>query len=164
MKPAFLKPRFFHACRKFVVLSVLAITPVALAADRERVKEVAGNFICICGCNQLLTGCNHLNCPNRGPMLDEVAQLIDQGKSEEEIIAAFSEKYGLTVLSSPPTSGFNLTAWVTPFAALAIGAMAVAFFARRFRARWRPEPAATAETAMLKDRVEEELHKYTPED
>jgi cytochrome c-type biogenesis protein CcmH/NrfF len=154
------------AFRKIVVVFTLATAPVALAADRERVKEVAGEFICICGCNQLLTGCNHLNCPNRGPMLAEVESQIDQGLSTESIVKNFSEKYGLTVLSSPPVSGFSLTAWITPFAALLVGAMIAVYFVRRFRSRWATDAGSTnaVDTAKYQNRVEEELRKYTPED
>ena len=158
MKPAF---------RKLAVGLVLATAPAALAADRERVKEVADNFICLCGCNQVLHSCNHIGCPNRGPMLAEVETQLDQGLSEEAIVRNFAEKYGLTVLSSPPTSGFSLTAWIMPFLALFVGALTAVYFVRRFRSRW-PEAAASqndgVDTATYQSRVEEELSKYSPED
>lgn len=120
--------------------------------------------MCICGCNQLLGGCNHLGCPSSQPMLRELAGLVDQGKSDDAIITHFVDKYGLAVLSAPPASGFNLTAWLMPFAALAVGAMAVITFVRRFRTRWATAPAAGADLAKYQRKVEEELEKYTPED
>ncbi len=167
MKPAFPKPRLLHICRKLVVVFVLATAPLALAADRQRVREVADNFICICGtCNQVLHSCNHLGCPNGPAMMAEVAAQLDQGLSEKTIVQNFAEKYGLTVLSSPPTTGFNLTAWIMPFVALFAGAMAAVYFVRRFRSRW-PDAApsdAGVDTARYQNRVEEELQKYTPED
>ncbi len=150
---------------RLALLLLLATTPFSLAADRERVKELGQRFICICGCNQLLTGCNHINCPSSGPMLAELADQIDQGKGDESIVSYFAQKYGLTVLSSPPASGFNLTAWIMPFAALAIGAILVVYFARRFRARWAATaPGADVDTTKYQGRVEEELKKYIPED
>ena len=98
-------------------------------------------------------------------MLKELSEQIDQGKSEESILDYFVQKYGLAVLSAPPASGFNLSAWITPFAALAIGAIMVLYFARRFRARWAGSPAdVNADATKYQDRVEEELKKYTPED
>lgn len=163
MKRAFLKRRASGLSRKLAILLLLATSPFAMAADRERVKEVGENFICICMCNQLLPGCNHINCPNSPGMLKEVSQLLDQGKNEEEIKSYFVEKYGLTVLSSPPASGFNLSAWVTPFAALIVGAIVAVYFARRFRARWADAAPADVDTTYQK-RVEEELKDYTPED
>ncbi len=150
---------------RLIFLLLLATTPVSLAADRERVKELGQRFICICSCNQLLTGCNHINCPSSGPMLAELAGEIDQGKSDESIVSYFVQKYGMTVLSAPPTSGFNLTAWAMPFVALAIGAILVVYFARRFRARWvAAAPGADVDTAKYQRQVEEELKNYSPED
>lgn len=100
-------------------------------------------------------------------MLAEVEAQLDQGLSEEAIVQNFAEKYGFTVLSSPPTSGFNLTAWIMPFAALFAGAMAAVYFVRRFRSRWSEAGAghrSGVDTATYQSRVEEELNKYTPED
>ena len=152
--------------RKLVLLFVLATTPLALAADRQRVKEVGQKFICVCGtCNQLLTECNHFGCPSSGPMLAEIAAELDEGQSDQSIVAHFAEKYGLTVLSAPPISGFNLTAWTMPFIALLVGALLVVYFVRQFRRKWAaPVSVNGVDVARYQQKVEEELKKYIPED
>jgi len=154
-----------HKYRKLVLLLLLAVTPVALAADRERVKEVGQHLMCICGCTQVLTTCNMVSCPSRGGLTQDLSEQIDLGKSEGSILDYFAQKYGLAVLSAPPASGFNLSAWITPFLALAIGAMMVVYFARRFKARWTGTPAsANPNAADYQQRIEDELKKYIPED
>ncbi len=153
--------------RSFLLGLLIATTPLALAADRQRVKEVGQKFICVCGtCNQLLTECNHFGCPSSGPMLAEIAAELDEGQSDQSIVAHFAEKYGLTVLSAPPASGFNLAAWTMPFVALLVGALLVVYFVRRFRTRWAaaPAPAENVDVAKYQQRVEEELKKFIPED
>ena len=99
-------------------------------------------------------------------MLAEIAAELDEAKSDDSIISHFAEKYGLTVLSAPPATGFNRIAWITPFAALAVGAMLVIYFVRRFRAKWVAAPAdiANIDVAKYQEKVEEELKKFTPED
>src|SRR5262245_66162167 len=97
-------------------------------------------------------------------MLKDLLRQIDQGKDDGSIIAYFAEKYGSTVLAAPPASGFNLAAWVMPFAALAIGALVAVYFLRQFRARWAGAAPANADLAKYQDKVEEELKKFTPED
>ena len=72
----------------------------------------------------------------------EIAAELDEGKSDDSIVSHFAEKFGLSVLSAPPASGFNLTAWIMPFAALLAGAMLVVYFIRRFRAKWSPRSSA----------------------
>jgi len=151
--------------RKLALVFMLAATPLSLAADRnERIRTLSGNFICVCGCRQLLSACNHFNCPSSGPMFAELGKHVDQGMSDDAIIAYFVEKYGSTVLSAPPVSGFNLTAWVMPFVALAAGTLMALYFLRRFRARWAGAAEADADLAKYQDKVEEELKKFTPED
>jgi len=97
-------------------------------------------------------------------MLKDLGNQIDQGKSDDEILTYFAEKYGTGVLSAPPTSGFNLAAWVMPFVALAIGAVVAVYCVRRFRARWTPATPGDVDVTRYQDKVEEELKKYTPED
>jgi cytochrome c-type biogenesis protein CcmH/NrfF len=44
----------------------------------------------------------------------EVVQLVQQGRTAEEIIDAFVAQYGETVLMAPPKGGFNLVGYVLP--------------------------------------------------
>jgi cytochrome c-type biogenesis protein CcmH len=97
-------------------------------------------------------------------MLADLGKQIDQGKSDDAIIAYFIEKYGNTVLAAPPASGFNLTAWLMPFVALAIGMLVAIYFVRRFRAQWGGAVTTNADLAKYQNKVEEELKKFTPED
>jgi len=97
-------------------------------------------------------------------MLKDLRRQVDQGKDDSTIVAYFSEKYGTTVLSSPPATGFNLTAWIMPFAALFIGALAAIYFLRQFRTRWAPAAKPGPDLAKYQDKVEEELKRFTPED
>lgn len=152
--------------RNLLLIFLLLTAPFSLAADRERVKEIGTKLICTCGgCNQLLTTCTHVGCPNSGPMKAELARMLDEGKSEEAILAAFADKYGVSVLSAPPASGFNLSAWLVPFVALLAGALVVVYFVRHWRAL-SSQTATTPQidTAKYQQRLDEELEKYTPED
>jgi hypothetical protein len=71
-------------------------------------------------------------------------------------------------LSSPPASGFNLLAYILPFAALILGGAVAVFVARR----WKSAAATAGGPPVNLDRsddprlrkVEEELEKFTPED
>ena len=150
---------------KLLLIALIATTPLALAADRQRVKEVGQKFICVCGtCNQLLTECNHFGCPSSGPMLAEIAAELDEGQNDQSIISHFAEKYGITVLSAPPVAGFNLTAWIMPFLALAAGGLLVIYFVRHYRSNWRAVPAVNVDVAKYQQKVEEELKDFMPED
>ncbi len=44
----------------------------------------------------------------------KISELIKQGKSDEEIMEYFVERYGEWILRAPPASGFNMVLWVLP--------------------------------------------------
>ena len=52
---------------------------------------------------------------------------ISEGKTDEEIINYFVERYGEEVLSSPPKSGSNLFAWITPVIILIVITLIISF-------------------------------------
>jgi cytochrome c-type biogenesis protein CcmH len=62
----------------------LILTPILLAAacspivamrvaaqQSDRAKQIGGKFMCMCGCNQVLTQCNHVGCTTSTAMLKE---------------------------------------------------------------------------------------------
>src|SRR4051794_25634897 len=96
--------------RKSLLVMILTIAPLAFAGDRERLGRLGANFICVCGgCNQVLMQCNHLGCASRQAMLKDLQNKVDQDLDDQSVIGYFIQKYGGTVLSVPPASGFNLT-------------------------------------------------------
>ena len=146
------------------VLLTLLVSSLGFASD-ERFKELQTKFICLCGCNMgPLNMCTMIGCGHSVPMRAELKKMIDDGKTDEQITAAFVQKYGKWVLSAPTMEGFNITAWVMPFAALIAGAMVVAFVVRNWRAGAVATPSAGPLDVKYQDRVEEELTKFTPED
>ncbi|HEV7734656.1 MAG TPA: cytochrome c-type biogenesis protein CcmH [Candidatus Binatia bacterium] len=112
----------------WLLLLLLAVAVPVLGATQHEVEEA---LTCQCGCGLTVHSCNHLNCGSGEPMKKEIAERLARGESKDIILAAFSSKYGEKVLSSPTFSGFNWFAWVTPFAAVLIGASILTLAIRR---------------------------------
>jgi cytochrome c-type biogenesis protein CcmH len=142
------------------------ITASSMQASDDRAETIGQGLICMCGCHQLLSGCEMINCSAAPPMRKEVRQHIEEGKDDKTILAAFREKYGPKVLSAPKTDDlFNLSAWLMPFAVFGASALAVIFALKKFKATTPAEDAAAAASPSPHDReIEEELKKFTPED
>jgi cytochrome c-type biogenesis protein CcmH/NrfF len=155
-----------NSVRFVLLVFLLFLTSVSFTADRnERMREITPKFMCICGgCNQVLMNCNHVGCPSREAMLKDISKRVDQGDSNDGVVEYFIDKYGTSVLSAPPVSGFNLAAWVMPFAALGGGLLVAVLFLRRFKASKASANPATADLTQYQQKVEEELKKFTPED
>ena len=60
-----------------------------------------------------------------------VKDLIDQGKTEEEIYGFLSEKYGDWILYKPKLSPGNFLLWGLPYLALIIGGVIIVFLIRK---------------------------------
>jgi len=128
--------------------------------EAVRFNDISDQLMCQCGCQMVLRICNHQNCPSALPMRAQVEKDIGAGRSDDEIVQAFVNEHGLKVLSSPPTEGFNLAAWVMPGFALFVGLMIVVYFVRDFARRRQTAivggPAADIDPE-LRSRIEREL-------
>ena len=137
-------------------------------ADPREAEVIYGDLMCNCGgCNQTLGVCSMIGCSNAVPMREEIDAHVEEGEDREGILALFVEKYGVNILSAPPAAGwFNVSAWLMPFVALGLGFSLMAYFAWRFRRRWRTrEPALAGQpNELYPQRLEDELADFTPED
>jgi len=124
--------------------------------------DVEESLTCQCGCGLTVHACNHLQCPSRGPLQKEIAEQLAVGKTKPEVLSYFAGKYGEKILAAPTTSGFNLVAWITPFAVLLIAVIVIVVLTRRWR---RPAPIAAAAGPPVSDpelraRLDAELRDF----
>jgi cytochrome c-type biogenesis protein CcmH len=129
-----------------VALGVLPL--VAQQQQEDRVKAIGGKFLCMCGCNQILTQCNHVGCTVSAAMLKELRQRVERGESEAAITQAFVQEYGTTVYAEPPKTGFSLVVWAMPAVYFVAGAALVLFVISRWRKR--PQAAGADAAAPVK--------------
>jgi cytochrome c-type biogenesis protein CcmF len=131
--------------------------PVVPRSDLER--ELQREIICMCGtCGRKLVG--ECTCGMAVQMREEIARLVDQGKTKEEIFQYYIAKYGSQEpLAAPIDKGFNRLAWLFPYLLGFAGALGVAVVAVRWsrRSQEAPEPAAPERDPELEARLDDEL-------
>jgi len=103
-------------------------------------SEIEEALTCQCGCGLTVHSCNHVQCPSGIPLKAEISEQLAAGKSGTEVLTYFSTKYGEKILSAPTTTGFNLVAWVMPFAVVLIAGALIVIFSRRWRRLTAPTP------------------------
>jgi cytochrome c-type biogenesis protein CcmH len=69
-----------------------------------------------------------------------IREKVLAGESDQQILAYFQQRYGDTILESPPTQGFTALIWLGPPIALLAGMFIVVSVARS----WRVAPAREA--------------------
>src|ERR1700754_2602051 len=123
---------------------------VPTAADRAleaRMLAIASELRCLVCQNQTIAD-SHADLA--ADLRKEVRELLQQGKSDAEIRAYMTARYGDFVLYRPPLKATTAALWLGPAALLAIALAALAVtIARRRRLgdeRFEPDPAWDART------------------
>ena len=133
-----------------LLLSIAGASATVFAAlagaQSDRARQIGGKFMCMCGCHQVLSQCNHVGCTVSTSMLKELDQHVAQGDSEGLITQAFVQEFGTEVYAEPPKSGLSLIAWLMPGFYLLAGTVLVIFVIWRWRAGpgLRPSAAGVA--------------------
>ncbi len=157
-------------CKRFLRTSLLLAATAALlvsaasAQETARAKALGQKLMCVCGCNQILTACNHVGCTYSHTQLKELDQAVARNESDDLTLQAFVQEYGPTVLSEPPTKGFDLAAWVVPI----VGPFAAHFLVWEVVRRWRQRAALAPASGVgvspeLLARAQREANKESDE-
>ena len=157
------RARRFKLFRRSLQVMAVGFAAVLLmgAGDDPRFDKLGHKMMCACGCRQILLECNHVGCAYSDRMRDELSTALTRGDSDDLVLQAFVQKYGPTVLAAPPAAGFNLVAWIMPFAVF----FAAMGFAVLVVLRWKQRAPAAApasdspelEAMRLRARRETEL-------
>jgi cytochrome c-type biogenesis protein CcmH len=146
-----------------ILLAAAAAITFASAA-KVSLQEVSEGLTCQCGCGLTVANCNHPQCEFSVPVRAQIEKMIAQGMSGAQIIRAFRVKYGEKILSAPTREGFNLLAWIMPFAAVFAGCFIIVGAISRWRANPVMEAEVTADgpafdDSELKSRLEQEIRE-----
>ena len=144
-------------------IALLALTIAALLAQStsEDVRRVGSRLQCKCGCPHTVSSCDMFECEFSKPAKLRIAQLKEQGVSDQAVVDEYVQKYGQDIYRAEP----NSFGWIIPYASLAPGVLLIWWFIRRYR---KPhlapaEPGAAAvdlddpELAKYKDQIEKDL-------
>ena len=123
----FLKRNFFIMIL-ILSLGIMVNTP-ALAYDVNLFKEITSKMVCLCGCGkQKIYECE---CQEAETIRNEVKKMLNEGKTEEEILSYYVKRDGQERLAAPTAKGFNFLAWIIPGIGLIAGGLFVNYFVRK---------------------------------
>jgi cytochrome c-type biogenesis protein CcmH len=89
-----------------------------------------------------------------------IRQQLQEGRSDQEVIAYFQARYGEQIVWSPPWQGLSLLVWLVPIGLLFGGAILIFFILRDWRALPPSEEGERAYEAELAHVDEAELAAY----
>ncbi|MFQ5706028.1 MAG: cytochrome c-type biogenesis protein CcmH [bacterium] len=133
-----------------LILSVFlgCLSAVYALPQQVTLSEIKKSLVCQCDCNMTVEACQGaMSCDTSEKLTAEAAGYVEQGMNKEAILAAFVQKYGEHILAAPPKKGFNLTAWILPFAAILFTGFGIVVLLKR----WARQP----QTAQAKPNITE---------
>lgn len=140
-----------------LLLAALSLGQVSSELITPDIRRVGMKLACLCGsCKNSVGDCPMLACHYAMPAREKIRDLQAQGKSDQQIIDQFVADEGLRALVVPPAEGFNLLAWLMPFAMLGIGLAAIWWFIKRYA---KPAPASPDLDPALLERYQASIDK-----
>jgi cytochrome c-type biogenesis protein CcmH len=149
---------FWIKSAQALALAVAVCFSLGATDAGSRFNNLGHRLMCTCGCAQLLGECDHAGCPARGQEEVELRTFIASGLSDNQILDAFAAKYGATVRAAPTTHGFDLVAWIAPFAVFAAALLGTILLVRRWSVGKTQSEAPASDSAMdaLRDKIRRE--------
>ena len=82
-----------------------------------------------------------------------VRELLAEGRTRDEILDYFVDRYGPDILAAPPKSGSNLVAWILPIVGVAAGLVGVFLVIRSMTGSQRRMPTPAGATPTRKQQA-----------
>jgi cytochrome c-type biogenesis protein CcmH len=157
---------FWIKSAQALLLAVAVCFTLGASEAGARFTDLGHRLMCTCSCAQLLGECNHVGCPESERMRGELRDDIAANLTDQQILNAFSDKYGATVLAAPPTHGFDLVAWIAPFAVFAAALLGTILLIRHWTASQRElaTESSTAASSPEMDAIRKQIRRETGAD
>ncbi len=111
-------------------------------ALEKRVMALAEDLRCLVCQNESLAGSH---APLAVDLRQQIREQMKAGKSDKEIVAFMTERYGDFVLFRPPVKTSTYLLWFGPFLLLAVGIYVQLLYLKRRREQVREKPLSEAE-------------------
>lgn len=146
-----------------VFVSLLGpVAPALAAANCPRTTEVAMESKIMCQvCGVPLALANSLEADRERAL---ISRLVARCESPSQVEAAMVAQYGPSILATPPTHGFAITAWLVPGIAIAVAALGIGTVLlpmRRRRRSGQDVPPGAPVTAAEDAHLDAALAAYT---
>ncbi|WP_462412169.1 cytochrome c-type biogenesis protein [Neobacillus sp. Marseille-QA0830] len=149
-------------------VSVFRVQAAAMDYKSAEFKAVASQFRCTCGCGQDHYECDPNTCNETKEFKQDLVDMMNKGWDKDKIRDYYVNIYGEEILTAPEKSGFSLTAWILPFAALGIAGAGLFLVIRKWVKRKGTEDPVIddrnieeeVEGEILSSLIDEERKKY----
>lgn len=129
----------------FLTFAIVAVSAAWADSLDDAARRVGKQLQC-----PVCSGASVADSPSdlAGQMRGVIRRKLEEGESEDQVIAYFVERYGDGILIEPPRRGVTLAVWIAPVAILVVGGIVLLSLLRRWV---RPPWTATASVVVTAD-------------
>ena len=124
----------------FALILVASLAFAQAPAPDDETYHIAKKLNCPTCAGRNLADCPTDTCAQ---WKAEIKAQLDQGKSSDEVLAYFENRFGPTVLQEPPKEGSTAILWAAPIGAAVVFFIAAGFVMARMSKRNVPAVATT---------------------
>jgi cytochrome c-type biogenesis protein CcmH len=159
-----MRSSFWIKSAQALALAVAVCFSLGATDTGSRYNDLNHRLMCTCGCAQILGECNHVGCTSSAGELSELRTFLAAGMGDQEILDKFASKYGATVLAAPTTQGFDLVAWIAPFAVFAAALLGTILLVRRWTVGKTEAATQSRASDPAPDALREQIRRETGDD
>jgi cytochrome c-type biogenesis protein CcmH len=105
-----------------LILALLLLGGTWAPALADEAARLINELMCPADCVMTLAACEMTEAVQ---MREFIRAKVAEGWSRQQISDVLVEQYGERLLAAPTKKGFNLTAWITPFAVILAGGVLI---------------------------------------
>src|SRR5947209_6914185 len=121
--------------KRIIAVLLLSSSLLLVGAENDRYNDLGTKIQCPCGCTQALVKCNHVGCQYSDRMIRELKSKLVEYPKDEDVLNWFRKNYGITIVISPATHGFEGTIWWVPPVLCFFVLLLVVLLIRKWRMR-----------------------------
>lgn len=133
----------WHLCAFLLTLSLLAVSTTVVSAQdgddalEREAQTIDKMLMCpVCPAETIDQAQVEISFQMRAV----VRELLAEGRTRQEVLDYFVDRYGADILAAPPKSGTNLVAWILPIVGVAAGLLGVFLVIRAMTRAQRSVP------------------------
>ena len=133
----------WYLCAFFLTLTLLAVSATVVSAQGEdealerEAQAIDKMLMCpVCPAETIDQAQVEISFQMRAV----VRELLAEGRTRQEVLDYFVDRYGADILAAPPKSGTNLVAWILPIVGVAAGLLGVFLVIRAMTRSQRNAP------------------------
>ena len=122
----------YNSIKKLSFAVLIILMPLLAQSDVD-LGDIKNSLVCNCECGMTVSACEGaMSCGTAKKLTDEARIYLNYGLSKDAILGAFVERYGEEILAAPTKKGFNLVAWILPFAVLGTVGLGIGLLIRKW--------------------------------